>query len=123
MKITFVYPSFDRHAGSHPELLDYVPANEYLGPPSLGIASVAAQTPAGHELEFVDDRINPLDPDHPSDLFAFSFFTAAATRAFELGDALMKRGQKVVMGGIFPSMAPGIRPPPPRLHSRLKSIP
>ncbi|OGQ82299.1 MAG: hypothetical protein A2289_00535 [Deltaproteobacteria bacterium RIFOXYA12_FULL_58_15] len=106
MKITFVYPSFERHADAHPELRDDVPVDEYLGPPSLGIAQVAATTPEGHEIEFIDDRITPLDPDHESDLFAFSFFTPAATRALELGDALLKRGKNVVMGGIFPSRMP-----------------
>ncbi|MFC1609767.1 B12-binding domain-containing radical SAM protein [Myxococcota bacterium] len=106
MKITFVYPSFERHADSHPELREHVPANEYLGPPSLGIASVAAATPPGHDLEFVDDRVTPLDPSHDSDLFAFSFFTPAATRALELADRLRENGKRVVMGGIFPSRMP-----------------
>lgn len=108
MKITFVYPAFERHAQAHPELLRYVPASEYIGPPSLGIASVAAATPPGHDVEFVDDRVTPFDPAHPSDLFALSVFTPAATRALEIGDQLRARGKKVVMGGIFPSMMPEV---------------
>jgi radical SAM superfamily enzyme YgiQ (UPF0313 family) len=106
VKITFVYPSFERHADAHPQLREHVPVNEYLGPPSLGIASVAAATPLHHEIEFIDDRITPLDPDHPSDLFAFSFFTPAATRALALADELKAAGKTVVMGGIFPSQMP-----------------
>ncbi|MGM0575761.1 MAG: B12-binding domain-containing radical SAM protein [Myxococcota bacterium] len=111
MKILFVYPSFDRHADSHPELRRYVPCNEYLGPPSMGIASVAATTPEGHEIAYVDDRITPFDPDDPAmdaDLYALSFFTPAATRALEIGDALLARGKKIVMGGIFPTMMPDL---------------
>jgi radical SAM superfamily enzyme YgiQ (UPF0313 family) len=108
LKITFVYPSFERHGQAHPELLEFVPCAEYIGPPSLGIASVAAATPEGHEIEFIDDRVTPLSPDHPSDLFALSFFTPAATRALELGDQLRARGKRVVMGGIFPSMMPDL---------------
>jgi radical SAM superfamily enzyme YgiQ (UPF0313 family) len=106
MKICFVYPAFERHAQAHPELRETVPANEYIGPPSLGIASVAAQTPAGHEIELVDDRVTRFDPDHEADLFALSFFTPAATRGLEIATELRKRGKKVVMGGIFPSRMP-----------------
>lgn len=112
MKIAFIYPSFHRHADDHPELREHVPCNEYLGPPSLGIASIAAMTPPEHEVVFVDDRLDRFDPDdesspaHDADLFALSFFTPAATRALELGEELLARGRPVVMGGIFPSMMP-----------------
>jgi radical SAM superfamily enzyme YgiQ (UPF0313 family) len=107
VKITFVYPAFERHAQAHPELLEHVPASEYIGPPSLGIASVAAQTPAGHEVSFIDDRVTPFDPRKAdADLYALSFFTPAATRAMEIGDQLRAAGKKVVMGGIFPSNMP-----------------
>ena len=44
-KILFVYPRFERHADSHPELRRFVPMNEYLGSPSLGISTMAAITP------------------------------------------------------------------------------
>lgn len=108
MKITFVYPSFDRHADSHPELREFVSCDEYLGPPSLGIASLAAHTPKEHEVEFIDDRVDPFDSAHEADLFAISCFTPAATRAFEIADALRARGKKVVMGGIFPTMLPAV---------------
>jgi radical SAM superfamily enzyme YgiQ (UPF0313 family) len=106
VKITFIYPAFERHADAHPELREMVPANEYFGPPSLGIASVAAATPSGHEVEFIDDRLTPFDPDHESDLFAISSFTPAAIRAFEIADQLRARGKTVVIGGIFPTMMP-----------------
>jgi radical SAM superfamily enzyme YgiQ (UPF0313 family) len=106
VKICFVYPSFERHAEAHPELRRFVPANEYIGPPSLGIASVAAATPKRHAIELIDDRVQRFDPEHDADLFALSFFTPAATRALEIGDELKARGKKVVMGGIFPTMMP-----------------
>ncbi len=107
MKIAFVYPAFDRHADSNPELLEFVPCNEYLGPPSNGIAAVAACTPEGHEITFIDDRVTRFDPSvHKADLYAMSFFTPAATRALEIGDQLLALGKPVVAGGIFPSMMP-----------------
>lgn len=105
-KILFVYPRFARHAQHHPELLDSVPMNEYLGSPSLGIASMAAVTPEGWEMEFWDDRITPADRETDSDLVAMSFFTAAAMRAKELAQHFKALGKTVVVGGIFPTMMP-----------------
>ena len=107
MKILFVYPSFERHAQSNPELLEFVPAEEYVGPPSLGIASVAACTPEGFEVAFTDDRLTPVGNDPPeADLYALSFFTPAASRAFEIADGLRALGKKVIAGGVFPTMMP-----------------
>jgi radical SAM superfamily enzyme YgiQ (UPF0313 family) len=107
MHVQFVYPSFERHAQSHPELLDYVPCDEYLGGAGLGIASVAAVTPPHVQVASHDDRVTPLPMDRlDKDVYAFSFFTPAATRAFELSDALRAAGRRTVCGGIFPSMMP-----------------
>jgi radical SAM superfamily enzyme YgiQ (UPF0313 family) len=106
-KILFIYPSFERHAQSHPELLTCVPCNEYIGSPSLGIAAVAACTPKGFEVEFLDDRIHPVSEHLPeADLYALSFFTPAATRAMEIADLIRSQGKQVIAGGIFPSMMP-----------------
>ena len=107
-RITFVYPAFERHAQAHPELREHVPVDEYLGPPSLGIASVAAVTPAGHAVSFVDDRLTPVGDDLDADVVALSVFTPAATRAFELADRLRAAGRTVVLGGIFPTALPDV---------------
>lgn len=106
MKVLFVYPRFDRHADSHPELRECVPLDEYLGSPSLGIASLAAVTPADVELELRDDRLEPADADTDADLVALSFFTPAAARALELADHFRALGKPVVAGGIFPTQLP-----------------
>ena len=107
MRVQFIYPAFERHAQSHPELLDYVPCDEYLGGAGLGIASIAAVTPPEVDIAFRDDRVYPFTLDDlDADLYAFSFFTPAATRAFELSDALRAAGKRTVCGGIFPSMMP-----------------
>jgi radical SAM superfamily enzyme YgiQ (UPF0313 family) len=108
MKVRFVYPRFQRHAEAHPELLEHVPCNEYFGPPSLGIACLAAVTPAEWTVEFRDDRVEDvgLEDCDDVDLVALSFFTAAARRGIELADAFRARGKQVVAGGIFPTMMP-----------------
>ena len=105
-KILFVYPAFERHADAHPELREYVPCDEYLGSPSLGIASVAAMTPAGWTMEYRDDRVTPADTPTDADIVALSFFTPAATRALKLADYFRECGKTVVAGGIFPTMMP-----------------
>ena len=95
MKVKFVYPRFQRHAEAHPELLAHVPCNEYFGPPSLGIACLAAVTPPDWEIEFRDDRLEDVGLDDDVDLVALSFFTAAARRGLELADAFRARGKQV----------------------------
>lgn len=106
MKILFVYPRFQRHADSNPVLREFVPMKEYLGSPSLGIASVAAATPPGWEIEYRDDRLADASGETDADIVALSFFTPAATRALELADGFRAQGKTVVAGGIFPTMMP-----------------
>lgn len=111
MKVLFVYPRFERHAQAHPELLTYVPMDEYLGSPSLGMACLAAVTPAHWEVEFRDDRLTPADTPTDADLVALSFFTAAATRALELADYFRQQGKKTVAGGLFTTAMPDVVKP------------
>ena len=106
MKIRFIYASFHRHAEDHPELREHVPCDEYFGPPSLGIASIAAFTPDEHEIDFRDDRFEELGLDDDVDLFAISCFTPSSVRAMAIADAVRSRGKPVVIGGIFPSVRP-----------------
>lgn len=106
MKVLFIYPRFERHAQSNPELRSVVPMKEYLGSPSLGIASVAATTPPGWEVEYRDDRVEDADRPTDADVVALSFFTPAATRALELADRFRAAGRTVVAGGIFPTLMP-----------------
>ncbi len=107
-KLLFVYPRFERHAESHPELKQWVPMNEYLGSPSLGLATIAAMTPREVAIEFRDDRVEPADTPTDADLVCFSFFTPAATRALELAAYFRAQGKTLVCGGIFPSMMPEV---------------
>ncbi|UJR84129.1 B12-binding domain-containing radical SAM protein [Sandaracinus amylolyticus] len=105
-RLRFVYPRFRRHADVHPELRDAVPCNEYFGPPSLGIACLAAITPGEWEIEFRDDRVEDVGLDDPPDLVAISCFTPAGVRGMQLADAFRAAGAQVVMGGVFPTTRP-----------------
>ena len=107
MKVTFIYPRFEKFLSGLPELdsglIDYFLGN-FTTPPSLGIPILAALTPPDIEVEFVDDNGGmPVDFDAPTDLVAINCFTPQATRAFEIADGFRARGRQVIMGGFFPS--------------------
>src|SRR5512137_112093 len=107
MKITLVYPRFDKFLSGLPELdrglVDYF-LGDFTTPPSLGIPILAALTPPDVEIAFVDDNGGmPVDFDEPTDLVAINCFTPQATRAFEIADGYRARGRQVIMGGFFPS--------------------
>jgi 3-oxoacyl-[acyl-carrier-protein] synthase II len=107
MRITFVYPGFEKFLSSLPEL-DQGLVNYFVGafttPPSLGIPLLAALTPPDIEVELVDDNSGqPINYAADTDLVAINCFTPQATRAFELADGFRAHGKPVIMGGLFPS--------------------
>ena len=110
MKVSFVYPKFEKFLESIPSLnLELV--NHFLGnyttPPSLGIPILAGLTPPDWEVELLDDNNgDPIDFESDTDLVAINAFTPQAARAFELGDKFRAAGKQVVMGGFFPSAMP-----------------
>lgn len=107
MHVKFVYPSWDRPRDNHPELRS-VEAHEYIGTPSMAVASIAAYTPEGWTYDFQDDRVARVDPDNKPDLVAMPVFTPAADRAIEIADAYRSLGVPVVAGGIFTSLMPEV---------------
>lgn len=111
MKVLFLYPRFSRHADDHPELRQFVPMNEYLGSPSLGLSTIAAVTPPHWDVEFRDDRVVDGSAETDADIVALSFFTPAATRALELADLFKMRGHTVIAGGIFTTALPDVVQP------------
>ena len=110
MKITFVYPRFEKFLRSVPELdaglIDYF-LGDYTTPPSLGIPLLAALTPPEFAIELIDDNSGQaVDFDRETDLVAINCFTPQATRAFELADQFRAHGKKVILGGLFPTFRP-----------------
>jgi len=107
MRVTFVYPRFEKFLTSLPELdpgvVDYSLGN-FTTPPSLGIPILASLTPPDVEVELLDDNGGQsINYDAPTDLVAINSFTPQATRAFEIADHFRAHGKPVVMGGLFPS--------------------
>ena len=75
----------------------------------LALATLAALTPPDIEVGFSDDQIRPigLQSDfQKADLVAISVMSKTAYRAYEIADACRKKGIKVVLGGIHPTILP-----------------
>lgn len=75
----------------------------------LALATLAALTPPDIEVGFSDDQIRPigLQSDfQKADLVAISVMSKTAYRGYEIADACRKKGIKVVLGGIHPTILP-----------------
>lgn len=75
--------------------------------PSLGLLTVAALTPPGHDLTYLevpDHRAQAHWPDF--DLVGLSSMTAQIDEAYAIADLYRARGTRVVMGGLHASMLP-----------------
>jgi radical SAM superfamily enzyme YgiQ (UPF0313 family) len=72
----------------------------------LAIPTLASLTPPEHEVRVFDENIEEIDYDWGADLVGISVRTMFADRAYGIAERFRKRGVKVVLGGIHPSMCP-----------------
>jgi radical SAM superfamily enzyme YgiQ (UPF0313 family) len=75
--------------------------------PSLGLLTVAALTPEGHDIAYRE--IADVTPDtalEPFDLVGISSFTAQIDEAYALADRYRAAGVPVVLGGLHVSLMP-----------------
>jgi len=73
--------------------------------PPLGLAYIAAVTPADWNVTITDENFGPVAGEE-ADLVGISAFTSNINRAYEIEDEYRKRDIKVVLGGIHVSMMP-----------------
>lgn len=109
MKIKFIYPKFEKFLETYLELAEvpeFAATWAYTMPPAMGIPILVNILPGDVSWHVQDQNIEEIDFEDDSDLIAISFFTPQAGYAYELGDAFLKRGKTVVMGGMHPSMIP-----------------
>ena len=78
----------------------------FLRFPSLALANIAALTPKEDEIQIIDEQISPIDYNIDVDLIAISVNTSVSLRAYEIADNFRKKGIKVVLGGLHPSLMP-----------------
>src|SRR5579859_7942386 len=76
--------------------------------PSLSLLTIAALTPARHEVQYLEIADIRANPELPSDfdLVAISTFTAQVYDAYQVADAYRALGVPVVMGGLHVSVLP-----------------
>ena len=107
MRVTFVYPRFEKFLASLPELdrglVDYFLGN-FTTPLARHSHPGRADAAGGRSrVAWTITAGQPVDYDAPTDLVAINSFTPQATRAFEIADSFRAHGKKVIMGGLFPS--------------------
>ena len=95
-----------------PRLLLIYPATHKLGwvrrfqLPSHSLQQVAAATPPPWQVALADEIHDRIPFEGNFDLVGITAMTHQATRAYEIADRFRKRGVKVIMGGIHPTVLP-----------------
>lgn len=72
----------------------------------LGLSVLAGLTPPEAETFLVDDRLEAVPYDAPTDLAAITVETFTARRAYQIAAEYRRRGVPVVMGGMHPFLMP-----------------
>jgi radical SAM superfamily enzyme YgiQ (UPF0313 family) len=94
MRILLIYPRWPK-----------LPHQTEFHLPPHGPVVFAAAVPEEHELEFVDENLEPVDFDAAVDLVCISMMlTCQAPRGWEIGDEFRARGVPVIFGGIATSL-------------------
>lgn len=69
--------------------------------PPLGLATLAAITPAGYEIQIVDESVEEVNFDTPCDLVGITGYTIDKDRMFEIAKEFRNRGILTIGGGVF----------------------
>lgn len=72
----------------------------------VNLPLLAALTPPGHTITIIEEAVETDDINQEVDLVGITVLTEYALRAYQIGDAYRKKGVKVVMGGIHPTIVP-----------------
>jgi radical SAM superfamily enzyme YgiQ (UPF0313 family) len=103
-KILLVYPRFPPSFWSF-GYIQQIGGFAAVMPP-LGLAILAALTPADFDVEIVDENIEAIDFDADCDLVALSAMAIQEARLFEIADTFRARGRLVCMGGPICNVLP-----------------
>lgn len=74
--------------------------------PQLSLHILASLSANDVDITVVDEEINEIDFSLDFDLVGISCMTATANRSYQLSDMFRKKGSKVVLGGIHPTILP-----------------
>jgi len=98
MKLTLIQPSIGHESGRR-NLRSW-----QMEP--LSLAVLAGLTPRDVEIRLIDDRLEEIPYDAPTDLVAMSVETYTALRAYQIASDYRRRGVPVVLGGFHPTLCP-----------------
>jgi radical SAM superfamily enzyme YgiQ (UPF0313 family) len=112
LSILLISPKGD-YFGSDPRFRHYMADTRamrailhYWNGIGLALPTLAALTPAQHQVHIVDENFEAVDFDFPCDIVGITAMTQQALRAYELADEFRRRGRHVVMGGIHTTVLP-----------------
>ena len=74
--------------------------------PPLGLLTIAAATPPGFTVEFVDENVTSIDFGTSAAIIAISVMTPLAPRAYATAARFRELGKTVILGGIHVSLLP-----------------
>ena len=74
--------------------------------PQLALHLLEGLTPQAHQVKIVEEESERLDIDEECDLVGISCMTSNAPRAYHLAREFKKRGKKVILGGVHPTILP-----------------
>jgi radical SAM superfamily enzyme YgiQ (UPF0313 family) len=72
----------------------------------VNLPLLAALTPPGHIITLVEEAFATDDSNQDVDLVGITVLTEYALRAYQIADTYRRKGVKVVMGGIHPTVLP-----------------
>jgi radical SAM superfamily enzyme YgiQ (UPF0313 family) len=99
MLVTFIKPDLGR-------LADGAPFIDGARMEPLQLAVLAGMTPAGVDVRLLDDRVDEIDYDEPTDLVAITIESFTARRGYEIADEFRARRVPVVIGGMHATLIP-----------------
>lgn len=96
MKVLLISPARDKHAYT----------NKGVMIPQLALFILEGLTPKKHQVKIVEEEHMPIDFEEDCDIVGISFMTSNARRAYNISKEFKKRGKKIILGGIHPTILP-----------------
>lgn len=87
-------------------LLERIARSNYLNVPPLALGVLAALTPPEWEIKILQEPKDRVDFNEEADLVGITAATHNVKRGYEIAGEFRRRGKKVIMGGIHPTVMP-----------------
>lgn len=96
MKILLISPAREKHAYT----------NKGMTIPQLALFIIQGLTPKEHQVRIVEQEYMTVDFNEDCDLVGISCMTSNVTNGYKIAHEFKKRGKKVIMGGVHPTILP-----------------